>query len=55
MEVLNSIYSSIINTRFRNFDEQVKAATANVTGCMLKLYNIIVEKMPPTPSKFHYM
>ena len=22
---------------------------------MLKLYNIIVEKMPPTPSKFHYI
>jgi AAA+ lid domain len=22
---------------------------------MLKLYSIIIEKMPPTPSKFHYM
>ena len=25
------------------------------SDCMLKLYSIIIEKMPPTPSKFHYM
>ena len=54
-EVLNSIYSSIINTKFKNFTEDVKGVVAKVTGCMLKLYNIIVEKMPPTPSKFHYI
>ena len=54
-EVLNSIYSSIIVTRYRDFLEGVKGGVSKITECMLKLYNVIVEKMPPTPSKFHYI
>jgi dynein heavy chain len=54
-EVLNSIYSSIIVTRYRDFTDSVKGGVAKITECMLKLYNIVVEKMPPTPSKFHYI
>jgi dynein heavy chain len=53
--VLTSIYSSIIVTRYRDFNEGVKTTAAKITSCMLSLYNYIVEKMPPTPSKFHYM
>lgn len=53
--VLNSIYSCIINTRFSSFNDSVKGAAGKVTGALLSLYNFIVEKMPPTPSKFHYI
>ena len=53
--VLVSIYSSIITTRFRDFADPVKAAAAKVTGAMLKLFDFIVGAMPPTPSKFHYI
>ena len=53
--VLNSIYTSIINTRYVQFQESVKSAAAKITSCLLRLYNFIVEKMPPTPSKFHYI
>jgi dynein heavy chain len=53
--VLNSIFNSIITTRCRDFSESIKAAALKVTGATLKLYLWIVEKMPPTPSKFHYI
>lgn len=55
-EVLNNIFSSIITTRYSSFpDAGVKAAAAKLTAGMLKLYGFVVEKMPPTPSKFHYI
>ena len=54
-QVLSNIYSSIINTRYGEFTEGVKGAAAKITECTLRLFNFIVEKMPPTPSKFHYM
>jgi len=53
--VLQAIYSSIIKTRFTLFSDPVKASAAKLTPAMLRLYNFIVERMPPTPSKFHYI
>ena len=54
-QVLTNIYSSIIITRYAQFGDSVKAAAGKITTCTLRLFNFIVEKMPPTPSKFHYM
>ena len=53
--VLQHIYSSIISARLANFAEPVKEAGSKVTDATLKLYRIIVERLPPTPSKFHYI
>ena len=53
--VLISIYNSIINTRYREFPDGVKGAVGKITTSILRLYNFIIEKMPPTPSKFHYI
>jgi dynein heavy chain len=53
--VLNNIYSSIINIRYAEFSEGVKAAAGKITSCTLRLFSFIIDKMPPTPSKFHYM
>jgi dynein heavy chain len=53
--VLNNIYSSIITTRYAQFSENVKASAGKITACTLRLFTFIVDKMPPTPSKFHYM
>jgi dynein heavy chain len=53
--VLVSIYSSIINTRFREFADPVKGAATKFTETILKLFHFMVERMPPTPSKFHYI
>lgn len=55
LAVLNSIYSSIITTRFASFVEGVKTAASKVSSCLLRLYNFVIDKMPPTPSKFHYI
>ena len=53
--VLLAIYSSIINTRFKEFADPVKSAATKMTSALLHLFDFIVEKMPPTPSKFHYI
>lgn len=53
--VLQHIYSSIISAKLVNFAEPVKEAGSKVTDATLKLYNMIVERLPPTPSKFHYI
>lgn len=53
--VLSNIYSSIVVTKYEQFPDNVKTATTKITSCMLRLFNFIVDKMPPTPSKFHYM
>ncbi|CAM9101409.1 unnamed protein product [Chrysoparadoxa australica] len=53
--VLKRIYSSIITRRLDNFPEPVKAAGNKITEATLALYRVIVERLPPTPSKFHYI
>jgi dynein heavy chain, axonemal len=54
-DVLRHIYGSIITGYFEPFAEEVRAAVAKVTPAMLQLYSTIVEKLPPTPAKFHYI
>eukprot|EP01032_Pedospumella_encystans_P025560 gene25560-28882_t len=54
-QVLSNIYSSIIVTRYAQFTDNVKATAGKITTCTLRLFNFIVDKMPPTPSKFHYI
>jgi dynein heavy chain len=54
-QVLQNIYSSIVVARYAPFNDGVKAAVAKITAATLKLYAVIIEKMPPTPSKFHYI
>ena len=54
-EVLNMIFSSIIVSRYSQFADSVKMVASKLTTSMLKLYSFVLEKMPPTPSKFHYI
>ena len=53
--VLNAIYSAIINARFSHFQDSVKGGASKIPSAMLRLYHFIVDHMPPTPSKFHYI
>jgi dynein heavy chain, axonemal len=55
LTVLNNIYNTIVTTRFKQFHDDVKVAASKITACTLSLYQFILEKMPPTPSKFHYI
>ncbi|OQR86956.1 flagellar inner arm dynein 1 heavy chain alpha [Achlya hypogyna] len=54
-DVLRNIYGSILTTYLRNFAPPVQDAGAKLTDVLLRLFDVIVDKLPPTPSKFHYI
>ncbi|GMH67856.1 hypothetical protein TrLO_g3024 [Triparma laevis f. longispina] len=55
VNVLKGIFSNIINTRVTEFNDGIKGVASKLTDVSLDLFNFIVEKLPPTPSKFHYI
>jgi len=54
-ENLKTIYSSILQSHVSNLNPQVQAAADELTDVTLALYDHILEKLPPTPSRFHYI
>ncbi|OQR81950.1 dynein heavy chain, partial [Thraustotheca clavata] len=54
-DVLKNIYGSILTTYLRNFNQSVKDAGTKLTDMLLRLFDVILEKLPPAPSKFHYI
>uniref|UniRef100_G3SMY8 Dynein axonemal heavy chain 10 n=1 Tax=Loxodonta africana TaxID=9785 RepID=G3SMY8_LOXAF len=57
-ESLHLIYSSILKGHTsvtRAFHESIVAVSDKLTFCTLALYKHIVQDLPPTPSKFHYI
>lgn len=53
--VLRHIYSSILESKLVTFVDPVKQAASKVADATLQLYGLIIERLPPTPSKFHYI
>ncbi|MBZ3878788.1 Dynein heavy chain 10, axonemal [Sciurus carolinensis] len=54
-ESLHLIYSSILRGHTADFHESIVAVSGQLTSCTLTLYKNIVQDLPPTPSKFHYI
>ena len=54
-ENLRTIYSSILQWHVANLNPRVQGAADELTGVTLALYDHILEKLPPTPSRFHYI
>ncbi|XP_036076372.1 dynein heavy chain 10, axonemal isoform X2 [Rousettus aegyptiacus] len=54
-ESLHLIYSSILKGHTSVFHESIQAVSDKLTFCTLELYDNIVQELPPTPSKFHYI
>ncbi|XP_075852592.1 dynein axonemal heavy chain 10 [Microcebus murinus] len=52
---LHLIYSSILRGHTSTFHESIMAVSDKLTSCTLTLYEDIVQDLPPTPSKFHYI
>ncbi|XP_033627732.1 dynein heavy chain 10, axonemal-like [Asterias rubens] len=52
---LKHIYSSILAGHAQPFDENIQKITDKITQGTLDLYKVIVNDLPPTPSKFHYI
>jgi dynein heavy chain len=56
-EVLQNIYTNILSHYFHKdiFEESVVNAALKIPDIMLAVFHHIVEKLPPTPTKFHYI
>jgi len=54
-ETVEKIYSSILKAHLKAFPDDVQNLTTKITQATLKLYNFIVENLPRTPVKFHYI
>jgi dynein heavy chain, axonemal len=54
-ENLQRIYNTILSNHIKKFPAEMQEATTKITECTLKLYRQIVELLPRTPVKFHYI
>uniref|UniRef100_A0A8C4NK34 Dynein heavy chain n=1 Tax=Eptatretus burgeri TaxID=7764 RepID=A0A8C4NK34_EPTBU len=54
-ESLLSIYTSMLSGHLEPFSEDIQAMCKHITLCTAKLYNFVLQTLPPTPSRFHYI
>ena len=54
-ETVEQIYAKILQKHLQNFSEDIQQIVPKLTQITVKLYNEIVEKLPRTPVKFHYI
>lgn len=54
-ESLTKIYHSILNGHLEPFKKEVRELASKITASTLEFYNKIIQNLPPTPSKFHYI
>lgn len=52
---LSSIFHSILHHHASRLSKDVATVSESLTSATLELYNFIIEKLPPTPSRFHYI
>lgn len=52
---LAHIYRSILRGHLETFNEELRSAADIVVEMTLNLFKVLVVKLPPTPSKFHYI
>ena len=54
-ENLSRIYENILASHAAKLSRDVLPVTKLMTAATLELYNFIIETLPPTPSRFHYI
>ena len=54
-ESLFHIFNSILEGHTRPFSQEIKDVVPRLAKITLELYKSIVNDLPPTPSKFHYI
>ena len=52
---LKTIYEAILSSHIVKLPDPCQAVAQNLTNVTLELYNYIIDKLPPTPSRFHYI
>lgn len=54
-ENLHTIFQSILSGHVAALSDDIKTASGTLTGLTLEIYAQIIEKLPATPSRFHYI
>ncbi|GAB1598225.1 dynein axonemal heavy chain 10 isoform X2 [Argonauta hians] len=54
-ESLFCIYNSILSGHVAQFSQEINQIVKSITKITLELYKFVVQELPPTPSKFHYI
>nr|XP_012223058.1 PREDICTED: dynein heavy chain 2, axonemal-like [Linepithema humile] len=49
------IYGTMLNQQLSEFHAEVKGISNEITCATIELYNYVVQKMLPTPTKMHYL
>ncbi|EGF78014.1 hypothetical protein BATDEDRAFT_91203 [Batrachochytrium dendrobatidis JAM81] len=49
------IFSSIVNQKLQDFEEDVKPLGDIITHSTIEIYNAVVSQLLPTPAKIHYL
>ena len=52
---IEKIYNSIYMSQLDGFSNDIKELSIKITSATIKIYNAIVERLPRTPLKFHYI
>ena len=52
---IKRIFGSMINQKLQDFEEEVKPIGDIMTQATVEMYQSVVEKFLPTPSKIHYL
>eukprot|EP00927_Polykrikos_kofoidii_P034569 TRINITY_DN29308_c0_g1_i1.p1 TRINITY_DN29308_c0_g1~~TRINITY_DN29308_c0_g1_i1.p1 ORF type:complete len:3708 (-),score=892.28 TRINITY_DN29308_c0_g1_i1:94-10965(-) len=54
-ETVERIYTSILKNSFYAFEAPIQEVAQKLPQATMTLHNSIIDKMPPTPTKFHYI
>nr|AML30863.1 axonemal inner arm dynein heavy chain 7 [Marsilea vestita] len=49
------IYNSILESHVQKLTPELRESSASITDMTLQMYNYLVDSLPPTPAKFHYI
>jgi dynein heavy chain len=53
-EIVNMIFTNLVNNFLRKFTDEVKDALPKITKAVLSVYEKVKDELLPTPSKSHY-
>ena len=52
---IHRIYSTILNQKLQDFEEDVKALSEGITLSTIEIFNSVTSQLLPTPARIHYL
>ncbi|KAJ3339931.1 Dynein heavy chain 2, axonemal, partial [Kappamyces sp. JEL0680] len=52
---IHRIYSTILNQKLQDFEEDVKALGESITPATIEIFNAVTSQLLPTPARIHYL